>query len=232
MSRLLTLGAPVGALLFTIAWAVLGAVSPGYRLFDLVIAPYSPISQPVSGLGLGVTGPWMNSAFVISGILVVLGAVGVSLAWPNAQLRRTVLVLTGLGGAGMILDGIFTLESVMLHLLGFLLAAPVASVGFIVAAAALRRSWSRTSVALFVLGPLALVLFAVFMVIFDPYSAGNNAGVAGLVQRVLITVVLTGQSVLGFAAFAARREPARAVTPQRDSMTLPVSGSTGADVCS
>ena len=53
--------------LFTLAWAVLGALSPGYRLFDLVIDPYSPIAQPISGLGLGVTGPYMNAAFIVGG---------------------------------------------------------------------------------------------------------------------------------------------------------------------
>ena len=73
--------------------------------------------------------------------------------------------------------------------------------------------------ALFVLGPLALVLFAVFMVTFDPYSAGDNAGVAGLVQRALITVVLAGQSVLGVAAFAARREPAASSTSSNSTTT-------------
>ena len=64
---------PIGAGLFTVAWFVLGLVSPGYRLFDLVIEPYSAVSQPVSGLGLGVTAPWMNAAFVLGGLLVGAG---------------------------------------------------------------------------------------------------------------------------------------------------------------
>ena len=63
--------APLGAALFTVSWAVLSAVSPGYRLFDLVIEPYDPVSQPISGLGRGVTGPWMNTAFVVGGLLQV-----------------------------------------------------------------------------------------------------------------------------------------------------------------
>lgn len=41
------------------------------------IAPYSPVSQPVSGLGLGPTAPFMNAAFVLSGILLLLGVAGI-----------------------------------------------------------------------------------------------------------------------------------------------------------
>jgi hypothetical membrane protein len=196
---------PIGAALFTLAWFVLGPVSPGYRLFDLVIEPYSAISQPVSGLGLGATGPWMNAAFVLSGILVLVGTVAATRAWPRTGPARTAGVLTSLVGVGMIVDGLFTLESVLLHLAGFLLAVVLPPVGFVLAGPALRRSSPRLSTLLLVAGSLALALFVVFQVIFDPYSAGDNTGVAGLVQRLLITVVLATVSVLGLAAFRGKR---------------------------
>jgi hypothetical protein len=51
------LGAVVGPVLFTLSWFVLGFLSPGYTLWGTRIAPYSPMSQPVSGLGLGSTSP-------------------------------------------------------------------------------------------------------------------------------------------------------------------------------
>ena len=41
-----------GPALFTLAWIVLGFLNPGYTLFGIRIEPYSPISQPSSGLGL------------------------------------------------------------------------------------------------------------------------------------------------------------------------------------
>src|SRR5215471_21369674 len=74
----LALGAVVGPLLFTLAWLVLGAVSPGYTAFGVSIAPYSPIAQPISGLGMGVTAPYMNAAFVLSGLAMFIGVVGIS----------------------------------------------------------------------------------------------------------------------------------------------------------
>ena len=77
MNKVLTLGAIAGPILFTAAWAILGVVSPGYTLWDIHIAPYSAVSQPISGLGLGPTGPFMNSAFVLSSLLLLGGVVGI-----------------------------------------------------------------------------------------------------------------------------------------------------------
>jgi hypothetical protein len=76
-ARRLALGAVAGPALFTLAWLVLGFLSPGYTLFGTLIAPYSPISQPISGLGLGPTGAFMNTAFVLSGLLLLAGVVGI-----------------------------------------------------------------------------------------------------------------------------------------------------------
>jgi hypothetical protein len=77
-ARLAALGAVAGPVLFTLAWLVLGFLSPGYTIYGTRIAPYSPISQPVSGLGMGVTAPYMNAAFVFgAGLLTMIGVVGV-----------------------------------------------------------------------------------------------------------------------------------------------------------
>jgi hypothetical membrane protein len=196
----LSILAPIGALLFTLGWLILGFVSPGYRLFDLVIEPYSPVAQPISGLGLGVTGPVMNTMFIVGGVLVLAGSIGVASTWPGTRLTRAALVLIGLAGVGLIVDGIFTLESVMLHLVGFLVAAPLPAVGFVLGGIALRRIRPRVAALLGIAGVSALVLFTVFQIIFDPYSAGDNAGVAGLVQRALATVVIGTIGALGVIA--------------------------------
>src|SRR5690242_15877093 len=77
MARWLALGAVIGPTLFTLAWLVLGYISPGYTAWGIRVAPYSPISQPISGLGLGPTGPFMNAAFVVNGLLLLAGVLGV-----------------------------------------------------------------------------------------------------------------------------------------------------------
>jgi hypothetical membrane protein len=46
--------------------AILGLLRPGY----------SPMSQPISGLGVGPGARLMNSAFVVTGLLFVGGPIG------------------------------------------------------------------------------------------------------------------------------------------------------------
>ncbi|MET0813142.1 MAG: DUF998 domain-containing protein [Microbacterium sp.] len=196
-----------GAVVFTLAWAVLGAVSPGYELFGHTIAPYSWISQPVSGLGLGVTGPWMNAAFIAGGSLVLVGTLATApFWWRRKGLGRTAIVLMSLSGVGMILCGVFTLESMMLHLSGFLLAVPLPAVGFVLGGLAVRRESPKLGLVGIVGGAASIALFAIFMAIFDATGAGGNAGVAGLVQRALIIVTLATLSTLavGSTRIAAR----------------------------
>ena len=55
LSRWLSLGFAAGPILFTLAWLVLGIVSPGFTIWDETISPYSPVSAGISGLGLGPT---------------------------------------------------------------------------------------------------------------------------------------------------------------------------------
>ena len=76
IARWLALGAVAGPILFALAWFILGFLSPGFTIFGTLIEPYSPISAGISGLGLGPTGPFMNAAFVLGGLLLLAGIVG------------------------------------------------------------------------------------------------------------------------------------------------------------
>lgn len=193
MSHRFSILALIGALVFTLAWIVLGVISPGYELFGDTIEPYSWISQPVSGLGLGVTAAWMNTAFVLSGILVTTGVLSTVSAWrPRGRAGRTAVVFMSFMGLGMIMCGVFTLESMMLHLTGFLLAVPLPTIGLFLAALSLRRDSPRLALSACASGLVALVLFVVFMAVFEPIDAGGNHGIAGLLQRALIVVAMAG----------------------------------------
>jgi hypothetical protein len=68
--------------LFTAAWLVLGFISPGYTVSGTRISPYSPITQPISGLGLGKTAPYMNAAFILTGLLLLAGVIGIVRSLP------------------------------------------------------------------------------------------------------------------------------------------------------
>src|SRR6266508_1466598 len=136
LTRQLALGAVLGPALFTLAWLVLGFVSTGYTLFDHRFTDYSPISQPISGLGIGSTAPYMNTAFVVTGLMLIAGVIGVfrTIQPPvRPTLRRAALALLCCTGVGQVVCGIFTLEAFLPHTLGFVLALGTPIVSFLVA---------------------------------------------------------------------------------------------------
>ena len=201
MTRALTFRAIAGPILFTAAWAILGAVSPGYTLWEIHIAPYSAVSQPISGLGLGPTGPFMNVAFVISGVLIMAGVIGIVASIPELgpRARWGGGALLALSPLGCMFDGIFTLESFFPHFIGYLVAIGSTIVSFLVFGLAIRRfpRWRGIGTALIVASPVTLVLMIAAQLTFDPLAAGANIGVAGLTERVAVSEVLAWFVVLG-----------------------------------
>lgn len=201
----LALTAIAGPALFTLAWLILGFVSPGFTLWDMKVAPYSPVSHPISGLGLGVTGPTMNAAFVVSGILIMAGAVGIfrSIEQLNTVARWVCTTLLAFTGLGMVVSGIFTLETIMPHTAGFLLGTGTPVVSFLVIGFLVGRipSWESLGNRLLLGSPLTLALLVLALVTFDPIVAGNGLGVAGLTQRILVTEVLGWIAAMGWKAF-------------------------------
>lgn len=208
-ARLLSLGAVLGPVLFTATWLALGMVSTGYTLFGHTFTSYSPVAQPISGLGMGSTAPSMNAAFVGTGLILIVGVIGVFRTLPpgRAGLRRWSLALLACTGLGQIVCGIFTLEDMVAHSLGFLLAAGVPIVAFLVAGRYFRQlpGWRRFGTWLRLGSPVTLVLFAAFFATFDATAEGAEHGVAGLVQRLLVLQVLGWFVAMG--VIAARPTP-------------------------
>ena len=204
----LALGGVLGPVQFTVAWLVLGELSTGYTLWNIRIASYSGIAQPISGLGMGTTAPYMNASFVALGLLLIAGAVGIfgGIGELAVGRRRIGGVLLALPGVGAILDGLFDLESFFLHFLGFaLVLTPIVS--FPVLGRWLRGlpRWRRTGTCLLVAGPLTLVLAVLYFATFDPMTAGEGVGVGGLTQRILVVELLAWYVVLGWLVFADAR---------------------------
>jgi hypothetical protein len=203
--RWLSLGAVAGPVLFTLAWLVLGFVSPGFTIFGTLVAPYSPISAGISGLGLGPTAPFMNGGFVLGGLLLVAGVVGAlwSIREVGALARWGCAALLALSGVGLVVDGLFTLESFLPHLAGFLLATGVPVVSFLVTGLVLRRvpRWRRFGAWLLLGSPLTLALLVLYFLTFSPTAEGAKTGVAGLTERILAVEDLGWFAALGWLAF-------------------------------
>jgi Protein of unknown function (DUF998) len=209
--RWLALSAAAGPLIFTLGWFILGFLSPGYTLWGVRIAPYSPVSQAISGLGLGPTAPYMNTIFVLSGVLMLAGVAGILGSLGTAlrpRARRTVFVLLGLPALGVMVDGVFTLRSSHLHYLGFSVALTCIA-GFPVCGFLLRQvaQWRKIGSCLVVGGPLTLVFTVIFFATFSPTVKGSETGIAGLTERLLVVELMAWYVALGWHAFAARRIP-------------------------
>jgi hypothetical protein len=207
-TRWLALSAVAGPVLFTLAWFVLGFLSPGFTIFGTEILPYSPISQPISGLGLGLTAPFMNAAFVISGILLMAGVIGVLQtptirASDRSALRWACAALLALSPLGLVVAGIFTLEDPFPHLIGFLLATGTPVLSFLAAGFFPRGipRWRRSGTWLLLGSPLTLLLVVLFFLTFDQAATVAGHGVAGLTQRILALEVFAWFVAMGWRAF-------------------------------
>jgi hypothetical protein len=155
----------------------------------------------------------MNTAFVLSGLLLLAGVAGIFQTVrptgrrPAARLWAGLLALSPLG---LVVAGSFTLEAVMPHLLGFLLATGTPVASFLAAGRFLRGipGWRRFGTWLRLGSPLTLVLLVGFFLTFDPAAAGANVGMAGLVQRMLAVEVLAWFVAMGWLAYRNSRPAA------------------------
>jgi hypothetical membrane protein len=205
-ARWLALGAVAGPVLFELTWLILGPLSPGYTLSDHRFTDYSVMSQSISGLGMGPTAPWMNAAFIASGLLLTAGAIGVmqtTIAAGRPTARWTCAVLLGLSGVGQMMDGMFNLEAVLLHSVGFLLALGAPVVSFLVTGLYFRRipRWRRFGTWLLSGSPLTLVLLVFYFITFEPTVDGAEHGIAGLVQRAGVVEAHAWFVAMGWLAF-------------------------------
>jgi hypothetical membrane protein len=210
-ARLAALGAVAGPILFTLAWLILGFLSPGYTIYGTRIAPYSPISQPVSGLGIGVTATYMNAAFVLgAGLLTMIGVVGVfaTLRAYGGRVRRAICAgLLCLSPLGLGLCGIFTIETPLVHLICFLLFVLTPFISFPVAAGFLRRvpGWRRFSTALLIAVPVTAAMLAWFFLSYDQAAITVGQGISGIPERLLLIELQAWFVALGWLGYRRAR---------------------------
>jgi hypothetical protein len=113
--------------------------------------------------------------------------------WSNALLLATT-------GVGMVLCGLFTLEAILPHMLGVLLALGTPVLSFVVLGRLLRRipRWQRFGTWLVLGSPLTLLLLVLSFATLDPVAAGQGLGVAGLTQRVVVLEVMGWFALMGW----------------------------------
>jgi hypothetical membrane protein len=148
----------------------------------------------------------MNSVFIICGVLLLAGVIGVVLALPPGGRRVTRIassILLALSPVGLIIIGLFTLDSPAMHLLGAMLILATPVISFLITGLHLRDlpGWHQFGNKLLVAAPLTLVLFVLYTVSFDQVAVAEGHGVAGLTQRLLFVDILTWFAAMGWLAF-------------------------------
>ncbi len=171
-------------------------------MYGVTISPYSPISAQISGLGLGSTAIYMNIAFVLTGVLMLIGLIGIfwKMDEENQRTPWIALILLALTPTGAILDGFFTINSGFVHYMISIVAFVVPVVSFLVAGLQLRKipRLSRFGSWLILGSPLTLILIVLFFLTFVPTPQGQEVGVGGLVERILVTEIFLGYALLGW----------------------------------
>lgn len=210
----LALGCVIGPALFTIAWFVLGFVSPGYEVGGDWISPFSAITQPISGLGMGETAPYMNAAFILGGLITIVGVAGTmtttvtTTVAPQGRAAATrSAALLALSPLGLAVAGVFTLDAPATHFAGFFLVAATPAVSFPVAGVYFRTipRWRRFGTWLLAAGPVTLLFLAAYLLSFDRATTAANEGIAGLTSRLLGLAVQVWYVAMGWRAFREHR---------------------------
>lgn len=202
----MALGAVAGPVVFTLGWIILGAISPGYTVAGTWVSPYSAITQPISGLGLGETARYMNAAFVLSGLLLLAGVFGLArtmLSGGRQVTRLASATLLALTPVGLVIIGFFTLDRPVMHLLGAMLILATPVVSFLITGFHLRGlpGWRRFGNGLLLASPLTLILFVVYNLSFGQAAVAAGHGYAGLTQRILFVEIFAWFVAMGWLAY-------------------------------
>jgi hypothetical protein len=204
----------VGPMVLNLGWLVLGVFMPPVHTdFGILGGISGMITNPISGLGVGPNAILFNLAFILSGILIIIGIFGLFYLCPNKNrpiMHWIIAFLLILSPIGIIGAGIFTLRiSVPLHMIAFTLAGGTPVISFIVAGMYFGRiyGWKKFGKILIIGGPLTLLLTTVFMFItYDIELIASGVGIAGIPSRLLTIEVCSYYFAIGWFGFKKLKE--------------------------
>jgi hypothetical membrane protein len=220
ISRWLVLGGVVGPIVLCVDFTVAGLIRPGY----------SPIHQAISDLGIGSNGWLLNVSAVISGLLLVVFAVGFSLSM-RAVLSRgwrwLSAILLALHGLGFAIAGTFT-EAPATLAIHWLVGANLGFFGpvlaFLVVGLALRRDaqWRAWSSYTIVACLVTMMLVGVTFWVFTPGTTLASAHLGGLMERLSVVEIEAWYVVVGWRLFvlAGSRPGAEASVVERQRVPM------------
>lgn len=205
------------------AGGLAGLIFCGVATYGILTRPGFDLQRhAVSNLSLGEGGWTMVAAFIISGILTLLCAIGLSHVLKEGRGHRAIPILIGLYGLGLVIAGIFPAPaccgfpegtpmdlqpimtpSAIVHGIGFMVAFSSLIVACFVTALRLSGTSSLISLLAGIFMPLLVVLGMADAI--APGVAFFIAAIIGWVWLTIVVMMLAGQE-------AAR--PEQALAPQ------------------
>lgn len=192
---------------------------------DGVLRPgYSAIADAISDMGERPYGWLLNKDLIVTGLLILLFAVGLHGAMRTGLGRRTVNVVTALfmlAGAGIASDGVFTeYKAYALHLLGFYSAFTALTLVFFLVGVHLLRlrddrrgCWRRYGWYSLVTGIVVLLLVIVYVAL-PAYATDYQ----GLLERLIVLTSFGWQFVTACKLLRPRERTGNSV---RHPMPMP-----------
>lgn len=189
--RLFVLTGALGSALSVLVITIDGLLRPGY----------SAISGYISDLGDRPRGWLLNKDLIVTGLLIMLFAIGLHGTMGNAVGRKSVNLVTALfvlAGAGIANDGVFTeYKALELHLLGFYTAFGALTMVFFLVGVRLlrlhddrRAQWRRYGWYSLLTG-LVVLLLTIAYVVLPTYATDF----AGLIERMIVGAAFGWQVV-------------------------------------
>lgn len=194
--RWLSSGLVLGPIIFILASIVLGLLRPDYSM----------VRQPLSALAVGFNGGFMRAAFIVEGLFSIIGLFAVFRGLKNdfkTVSHLVCAVLLTLSPFGILWAGIFTMNTLALHMVGAQLAMAAPIIVFPIVGFILRRvpDWRRFGTWMIAGGPITLALLVGFMRSIPFSEMASGGGNFGLWQRALMFEVFFWYAAIGWFAF-------------------------------
>ncbi|GHU07238.1 hypothetical protein FACS1894151_01280 [Spirochaetia bacterium] len=192
-----------GSILLTLAWIVFGLfMPPVHNEYGIIGGILGTISNPISGIGVGPYGIFYNLAFILSGVLIFIGILGVFLFLDKKSKKHWLMAaLLLLSPIGFIIVGVVNLSvSVPLHMIGFFLGGGSLIVGGIIVGLYFR-SFKNCKIygnILIICAPVLLIFTIFSQATFDIELIATGGGIAGIPSRLNVLTGCFMHFIIGF----------------------------------
>jgi hypothetical protein len=192
----------IGSILLTLDWIILGLLMPPvHNGYGIIGGISGTISNPISGTGVGPYGVLYNLLFVLSGVFIFMGILGVfSILNKKSKNHWIIAALLLLSSIGFIIVGAVNISmSVPLHMIGFCLAGGSLIIGGIISGIYFKKfeNCKKFGNILIICSPILLILTILTMVSYNRELIVAGGGIAGIPSRLNVLLACFMHFIIG-----------------------------------